>query len=436
MPGSGTMTPVGTGIGIGLSLAQPIPYTLLSLSRYAKIMGISPLHFWRGATPGLDPVVFPDTGCSNVWFKYDWQNHDAVSWMSLAATIQAVEEELATLIGYYPAPMWIAEEEHQYRRPYPPEYFGNGLNNRGEIKSVKADKGRIITTGRRSVTLIGTVTAAGATLAYTDEDGDGFYETATVTLPTTLTSIAGIKVYFTGKSGEQEWEIRYPRTARISGGNYIATFDSWLFIDPDLYEDFPTSDGIAAIDVSDTSHFVTSVDVYREYADPTLPASVFTWETQCSICGGCGCSACSPTTQNGCLNLRDPKLGVVIPTPASYDAATASWTIDSWTNGYEPHRAKIWYQAGEIDPAFTRGIFHDPLSNYWAQIIAWIATARLERPLCSCSNLQAVSGDLQTDLTNDFGTELSPFGNRKGEIKGWQRIKHQRGKKISSYALA
>jgi hypothetical protein len=43
--GSGTMTPITGGVpGAGTDI-QPFPYTLLSIYRYARIMGITPLHF-------------------------------------------------------------------------------------------------------------------------------------------------------------------------------------------------------------------------------------------------------------------------------------------------------------------------------------------------------------------------------------------------------
>ena len=45
--GSGTMTPIGGGVaGTGLGIANPIPYTWLSLPRYAQILGVNPGSCW------------------------------------------------------------------------------------------------------------------------------------------------------------------------------------------------------------------------------------------------------------------------------------------------------------------------------------------------------------------------------------------------------
>src|SRR3990172_3482240 len=111
------MTPITSGAAIGLQIAQPLPYTLLSIHRYAKIMGISPLHFARGGTPGLNPIIFPDHGCNDTWFKYDWQDADKVSLWQLVHEISAAEQEIANIVGYWPAPLWFAEETRMYERP-------------------------------------------------------------------------------------------------------------------------------------------------------------------------------------------------------------------------------------------------------------------------------------------------------------------------------
>ena len=105
--GSGFGTPISGLAGPATGIAQPYPYTLLSLDGYAKILGLNPVHFATGATPGLTPMVMPSGGCDDVWWKYDWQDSDKVSKWQLAQLIQQAEEEIANVVGYWPAPMWI-----------------------------------------------------------------------------------------------------------------------------------------------------------------------------------------------------------------------------------------------------------------------------------------------------------------------------------------
>lgn len=440
--GGGTLAPISSGAGVALSTAQPIPWTILSLPRFASIMGIPPMRFYRGMTPGVSPMLFSSGGCDDMWFKYDWQDSDKASWMQLANTILNVEQELANLVGYWPGPMFMIEEEHDYPNPYYPEFKGYGTNVAGYMKSVDLKYGKVVAAGRRAVTLIGTPKTTSGTLIYSDDDGDGFYETATIRLPTTLTDKNEIKVYYTGTNGEPDWEIRSPRSVKISGGFVTIVFYAWQFINPDLFEDFPTENGLEAIDISTTANYVTSVDVYREYTDSTQASVEFFWETSCEFCGGTGCSACSMPSQYGCFHFRNADEGIVALSPATY--GSGQWTVSNWSEGREPDKAILWYRAGAQDQRYLRGYTVEPLSQFWAQIIAYVATARLERPLCGCSNIAALSDKLREEYLlsvpghSFFVTQEiqeCPLGTKWGEVWAWKQIKHAVKDKRMSFAL-
>jgi hypothetical protein len=447
-------------------MARASEYTFLSLDRYAKIMGINPLHFAGGQTPGLNPIIFPDTGCNSIWFQYDWQNYDQVSREQLAEAIRSSEDDIMRVVGFPPAPMWIEGEEV---RAYPRNFAidsvgyvripgGNITSNtfrdvRGNLKSITADYGKVISGGRRAMVSVGAATVGGGTLVYTDEDSDGFYETATITLPlppsmSSLTDGCEFKAFFDGEVS-LEWEIRYPKQATISGGNIILVYDSWLFIDPDLWEEYPTSDGPSAIDVSTINNFVTTVDVYREYIDTSQSSVRFFWENDsisgCDLCNGTGCVACSYTTQDGCMIIRDTELGMIVPFPATFDTDDCVWYGNNYSVNNTPNMVRLWYLAGDQSKAYLSCRTCDPLSTFWARIIARMATARLERPVCSCGNLVEVSNRLSEDLgqfsrasATFFQTDdiiNCPFGTLRGEVEAWRRIKkvlrNTRSRKVS-----
>lgn len=439
--GSGTLTPLTGGRGVSSNL-EPIPWTILSLPRFARIMGLPPMRFYRGMTPSISPMLFSSGGCDDMWFKYDWQDGDKVSWMQLAQTILTVEQELASIIGYWAGPMFTVEEEHKYPDPLYPEYKGYGLNTLGYMKSIDLNYGKVISAGRRAVTLIATATTAGASLAYTDEDGDGYAETATITVATALTNENEIKVYYTGTGGEPDYEIRSPRRIVISGGFAVLTFYSWQFIDPELFEDFPNENGLAAIDISTTGNYVTSVDVYREYVDNSQAPAEFYWESSCELCGGSGCEACDLSEQDGCFHVRNADQGIVALQPATY--GSGQWTLAEWQENREPDRVKVWYYSGNQDQRYLRGYTHEPLSDFWARIIAYVTTARLERPLCGCSNIAAMSNKLQEEyllstsghsffVTRDI--QECPLGTKWGEVWAWRQIKHAVKDKRLSFAV-
>lgn len=429
--GSGTGTPIAPMPSAAIDVARPIPYTLLSLSRYARLMGINPAHFCRSTT-SISPQVFPiNSSCSSVWPRHSWQNHDQVSHEELAYAIQEAEEDIARVVGYYPGPKWISEDiqlvngffDHTYESAY-------GLG--GLPKSVLTTYGRFIQGGQREAVLIGTATAAGGSLVFSDLDSDGVTETVTITLATAYTSTKGIKVYFAGMEAHPDWEIRPVRKIKITGGNVIITLDSWLLLNPEILSAFPTDEGFDALDLGDISNFVVSVEVYLERANPALKSCEFMFRPEDCSCGETDCAVCSGSTQEGCLYGLDHKNGVVVPKPASYDAASGLWLYEVPSCLYgEPRQVKLWYYAGEVDGRYSDGLSFDPLSDHWAEIIAWVATARLDRPLCGCGHAANVSEYLRTDLTKNmrdfsfFTTREqvdNPLGTRQGEILAWKKI--------------
>lgn len=440
MPTSGTGT--GTAIVCGIpgtapSIALPLKRTLLSLPYYARIMGVNPVHFMGAVAEDVWPAG--SNTCSDLWPRHSWQYTDHVSHEDLARAIYDAEEELARVIGYYPAPVWISQEVHRMSRHHRRDlYREHARNVRMGRTSVVTNYGKFIQGGQRAVSLVNTATTAGGSLAYSDEDGDGFAETATVQVNTTLTDECELNVYFTGTGGDMEWEIRPANSKAISGGVFTATFDSWLFIDPDTLAAHPTPAGFSAVDISDTSNYVTSVDVYREYNDYSAYGAAFYWDPAprgatmsfCASCGGVGCPACSPSVQYGCVHARDNEAGVVVPVPATYDSDDAQWDQVAFDECRDPDQVKLWYYAGEYSNEWLSGRTCDPLSNFWAHTISWIATARLDRAPCQCGVVQAFYDRMREDLALvgershlvDPAILGNPFGTRRGEVMAWQRI--------------
>jgi len=413
-------------------MARASTPTLLSLDRYAQIVGINPAHFNGGATStvmGISP-----NACEDTWWQYSWQAFDRVSREDLAQAIADAERDIAEVIGWWPAPMWMSEEVIRYPRHHRPDVIQyGGTDVRGYFKSIHTEWGNVIAGGRRALDC-----EEDQAVVYTPALED-FKHTATITVAgVTWTDAREVKVYFAGYGGAREWEIRPARTKVIDAGTFTATFWAWQLIDPAVWEAMPDiSDSPSAIDLIDPDMFVDEVDVCREYNDTTAVASTFYWEPlccnalPCSVCGGTGCAACALTTQDGCLHVRDAPTGMVVPQVATYDEDEEQWDSDTQTVCRDPDFVKTWYYAGLIDDAYLAETSFDPLSNYWAQAIAWLATARLERPPCACNNVTAVCAEWRKDLAvmgGDTGHMLSdrlldnPFGTRRGEIMAWNRV--------------
>ncbi len=417
-------------------MARASTHTLLALDRFAKILGLTPPHFNQAA----GTTVFTNRPCNDIFFQYAWQFSDTISREDIAIAIKSAEDDITRALGFSPAPVWIESEMHVFPRFHRPEYFtANGFNNRGQRKSFQSGLGKFILAGRRSTSEV----TSGATVTYSDPDGDGFDELATITTPTTLTEKCEIKCYFAGEGGEQEWEVRPAKTVTLSGGNITFTFDSWQLIDPDLWGAFPTDTNLSAIVLETSGNYVTTVDVYREFTDFTQSSAQFYWEPTPTInglnisglCPNCSsttgtCVACSLTTQTGCMHVRDVNNGITVPQPATYNSTTTQWDAADYVVCREPDIVKLWYYAGDLSQRYLSNKDCDPLSDFYAYAITWLAVARLDRPLCSCSAVKALTQNLMEDLASlgDQSHLLSeddinnPFGTRRGAIQAWRRI--------------
>jgi hypothetical protein len=407
--------------------------TLLSIDRFAKIFGINPVHFCGAG--GTD--IFPLKGsCSDVWYQHSYIASDRVAREDLARAIANAEEDIAAYLGYWPAPKWFSKEMHMYPRHHRPDIFDFGENVRGDPKSLKTTWGRIISPGRRHVDYVGQASVGAGTMVWSDPDADGFDERVTITVPTTLTSLSRqqIKVYFDGHS-TSEWEIRDPRTVVIGGGFVVATFDFWQFINPALQDPYPTGSP-TALNITGAI-YIDTADVYREFTDHTQYSVEFFWEPRCAplacpSCGGVGCTVCQLTVQCGCMYIRDVMLGIVVPQPGDWSTVDLKWGGKAYSLCTPPDQVKLWYYAGEMSPGFLAGNDLDPLSRWFAEAIAWIAVARLERNFCTCSGLASVQNELRAEMsrTDDGGPSwflndrdgLNPFGTKVGEVKAWRRL--------------
>jgi hypothetical protein len=406
-------------------------YTLLSLDEWASIIGIAPPHFNQAQCTN---DIFPFRGsCGDVWFQHPWQQNTKLSREEVAEYIFQAEELIAKYLGYYPAPTWITQEEQVYPHQMRPENRFLAYNVEGENVNINLNFGKLISQGSRAVTLVGTPTTIGGTITYADADGDGYAETATVIVATTLTDVCELKVYVSGYDGAQEWEIRPARTKVIAGGFATFTFYTWQFILPELLEAFPTIDGLRAIDTTDTTNLNVNVEVYREYTDNTVPSVAFHYLSSdtCMSCGGAGCTVCAGETQDGCFSIVNSKEGIVRPFPASYNSTDGIWAVDSLTSNRNPRFVRINYYAGNQTELFKRGSQCNPLSKELARAIAYLATSMIEREVCSCANVQARIDYLRRDLAsaNDVGRYMytrtiynCPWGTREGAVQAWRML--------------
>jgi hypothetical protein len=389
------------------------------------MLGLEPRHF-NQITTDLRPAEH----CKRVWLQYAWQGTDAVGREEVADAIARAEDDLTEALGYHPLPQWTAGEVVRTEPHYDPLLVGlsNLAQPFGMYRSVQARRGMVISGGIQASSLI----AAAAAITWWDLDADGYDEFGAAVAPTTVTDENEIHVYFPGHGADPEWEIKPLRSVAFGGGNVTVAIDRHMLVDPDLWEALDP----AEVDGDVDANFVASVSIYRVYNDPSQQGQL-QWErsrNDCS-CGDATCASCAWATQWACLQTRDPRLGIVTYQPATWDATTEAYAAAALAVGRQPERVRLWYRSGytssrvdrdyqQMDPAFERAI-------------VLLSMCYLDRPVCSCANVEAFYQRWTEDLTLKGADGASyqlaeavlscPWGTRAGAVEAWRTIMRMRG---------
>lgn len=397
--------------------------TWLSLDEWAQITGVHPLGFNGLSSPTLQT----NNVCGEVFFQYDYQHSDRVGRDTIAMAIQQAEQEISREAGFNLMPDWTVDERIGYPQPSTPELFGAwGINVRGQMKSVEALRGHLLYGGIKAKSLI----QAGAAVVRSDADVDNFQETCTVIVATTITDLNEIRAFYPAKSGDDGWEIR-PITVSVSGGFATITFKVWQIAAANQMDSLNAQ----PLDADDAASYETTIDVYRVYNDESTQVQ-FLWENDPSCCGTC--AACTLGTQSGCFVLRDPRMGFIVPSPATWDTSTSAFTSANWSACREPDQIRLWYRSGYKDNSLTRP--YAELSYYWKYAVAYFAASKFERPVCGCSNVNqfidkwrldsAFSSQEAGGFTVTSELASNRLGTSMGALYAWRRIQ-QNGVRIN-----
>lgn len=419
-------------------MARASTKTLLPLDRWAAILGLEPRHF-----NGMVTVARPKRACHEVWLQYAWQASDRVGREDVAQAIAQAESDVIEALGYYPLPQWIDGEVVRTAYALDRTLVGSsGLDNpRGLFRSVQAAMGHIISGGVQSKTNIGTATrsepaAPGDTMVLTDVDGDSYAEIARITLPTTVTDTNEVRCYFAGHNQEDEWEIRPLHAVTIAGGNVVIDVDRHLLVHPALWEAL----NAAEVDGDLVTNFELTVEVYQVANDPSQQAQM-QWErvpNDCD-CGSTTCASCAWGTQWACLQTRDPRLGIVTYQPATWNVTTGQYDAAALAVDRQPERVRLYYMAGYEWPRAARSWQQmDPLLE---RIITYYSVTLLDRPICSCDNVQTFIARWNEDvaLVGDSRYQVGardlacPWGTRAGAVWAWKQIQKMQIQKAVLY---
>jgi hypothetical protein len=369
--------------------------TILPLDTFARLVGLHPLHFNQVEVSDLAPA----TDASEPMLQYNWQDTDHISRENLAQEIRAVEEMLSMWLGFNPGPAWIIESYSITQpRTHPIMYTPCGWP---EILRT----GKIIGGGVETWTFV-----QNAGVVYTDEDSDTYFETATITVPTTITNVEELAVCYPGVEDASLWEIRPTKITVAAGLATIKCRREQLILASNLEALSPR-----AVDGLDDAQFLTTVDVYRHWNDPSDQGMII-WE-----------NVATPgvvDTETICIEVQDAHLGIVKIVPATWGGV--SYTHAAHFRARRADRAVFQYYAG----APLRD-----LDATWAHVIMALTCAQLDRPLCASNFIQSYVQYWKEDKALHSWADASgsswspskrvlenPFGTTRAAEYAWQAV--------------
>lgn len=400
-----------------MSIASTV--TKLSLAEFAKIAGFHPLHFEQVefTQDGESPSV-----CGAAILQYSWQSHDRVAREDIARAIAEAELMIERQLKWHLIPSWDADEWKQAPRPHQPDLIAaSHLDIRGYNQAMQASWRKVISGGIEAKTLLQLAQA----IVWVTDAGTAIRTGGVTAVVPSGTVACEVEIFYPGHSGESAYQIR-PAQVSVVGTTATITFRRELCVKEDLLEALSPEPA----DYADDNDFLTTVDVYRHWNDPSTQVTIM-WEPGgCGDCGGTGCVRCSYSVQTGCLYLRTtPDAAMLGWQPGAWNATTQVFDTADLNYG-TPDLARLYYYSGLRSASGCPRI----MSPEWARCVTYLALSMLERPMCDCTadvwetwreDLAVLSGGEQAKtfaFTLREAAGNNPFGTRRGALYAWRRV--------------
>ncbi len=291
--------------------------TLLTLEDYAKVMAIPGWLFNQCSHPGMArrgpyDQVFYQTG-------YFGDEELIIGRDQIARAISQAERKIAEILGYWPAQRYIEEEQ----TPMP-------LKSDVVYPKMQTRWGMLQAFGVKTTTTI----AEDLTVSYSDEDGDGYDDTATITINLIdAASVSDLCRLIVRPDGYGEsYEIAPLEAEEQADGSIELTGKRWLFVLPSIWN----TDEQASLD--DDADFVTTVDVYEESTDTTDQVTLIWSATLDNF---------AQSTQSAFGLIEDQRVGLFRVLPATY--GDGAWVRATLAKTRLPDFYKYNYLSGYKD---------------------------------------------------------------------------------------
>lgn len=221
-------------------------YTLLNA--WQRRMGVNIWHFNQIAGVGVDaPISTPGQ------YVYVQPEREQIAESLIASLGMGVKQ-----LGFYPRPVYLSDPI--------PFHFGS------DWRLFQTNYGYVEAIGTRTLLAV----QSGASVVYSDTDGDGIDDLATITVDADgLTNPSEIQVFFKSSdsqypAGDERWQIE-PVSVELVGTDFVIRGHRALFANPSLWRRPYSAPNYHAASKNDgrttnPADFVTEVDVYRVFA--------------------------------------------------------------------------------------------------------------------------------------------------------------------------
>lgn len=295
--------------------------------------------------------------------------------------------------GYNPTPIWEDVKLPLKRgRPW-------------QLQTLRIPRRYITAIGQRNSSVI----EAAASVIYSDADGDGVDDTATISVATTITNTDEIQVFFQTTDGapaaaNEYYQIR-PLTVSISGGNATITGHRSLFVKPSTIWDVPYDPSdpsyqtVNAGDTQTAGDFVTKVDVYRIYNDTSTVATLIAdpYWTKTSSLG-------TDVTFAGIVWLEEEDSG--------YVRVRENGSCPEYIS-----HMRLYYKSGK---PLENSMMDVQLQKALSHLANALMPYDMELPLCTASKNRYQDDRRQSD---PIPTWDNPLGSLRGHIYAWSILK-------------
>lgn len=400
----------------------------MNLAKWFRYMQMHPWHSMQLATSGSNSLIPIQSQCNGLVYEYAWQFADGAGRSEVRQAITYAQSQWNEWARFPATPTFKTAT-----LPYP------RLANKALTRFIAADlqgdwlplilpDGKVTNIGYEHIT-----TASSTPVVYSDDDGDGLFETATITA-TVPAGTQTSELYLTFLAADVLYPDTPPipiRQASIVGTTATISVDTYNLVRPILYTlPRPTALDPTILPPAATSPFATDINVARRFCDPTgttidTAQAVLIWEST-PVPPWAFFPVGSVTPDPAALayavarvGIRDGQAGVVYLGQGVYDSTNGTWSgrVD-FSNCRPPDRVLIRYQAGIESPQVDMAI-------------AQLSAANLARRICACQPSNKELSEWQTDLSRTGATnELyaspddisNPLGSRRGHVYAWRTI--------------